>query len=208
MKQQRVLLAPDVMDAAAPVDPPPMTTDDLARLVGAGAPPPTSTMPPDTGDVDLDDVPEEGRPYIPQRTYAVVIIGAEFSRSKSSGQPMITFTWEIVDPKIVVFKNNAVNVEGTKIIEYASLQPQALGKLKSLHKFLGLPAKISTSNPLTNVYMGKAVYAIVNTRSKVLTIEGTNEPILNAEKQPVAQNDYKIERYIGAAPNFNREIPY
>lgn len=160
--------------------------------------------------VDLEDAPDQGRVYLPQQIYTLVIVGATFGKSKSSGNNMITLEYEMVSPKFVRFKNEDIGVEGTSILEYVSLQPQALGKLKALHKTLKLPMKgVDLDNPDTNAYLGKALTAIVATKQKVMNIEGTNEPILDSETgKPVATNEYRIERYQSAAPDHNRQVAF
>ena len=158
---------------------------------------------------NLADAPDQGRPYLPQQRYVLVCTKADFGKSKFSGNNMITLEWEVVDPKVVRFKNDDVKVEGISIIEFASLQPQALGRLKSLHTLLKLPMNVNLNAPDTNIYLGKALAAVVKTNSKTMNIEGTNEPILDPNTgKPIANNEYRVERYLCAEPTFNREIPY
>lgn len=157
--------------------------------------------------VDLNDAPDSGRPYLPQRSYVAVITDAKFGQSKSSGNNMITLEFEVVLPKRVVFKGEDVITEGAKITDFLSLQPQALGKLKSLHKVLGLPSKLNVNNPDTTQYLGKAIEIVVRTEGKVMTIEGTNEPIL-VNGKPISDNNYRIVRYSEGRPDHNRSVAF
>lgn len=99
---------------------------------------------------------------LPQRRYAVRCIEETFGPSKSSGNPMITREWEIVDPEAVII--NGVNkiVAGQKVKQYLTvlvLDPKtgarddaasdkALARLRDENANLGLPAdSIDDENP-------------------------------------------------------------
>lgn len=185
------------------------TTEELAKAVGNGIGAEYAETPAAYDEeVNLEDAPDSGRPYLPQQFYVLVCINAVFGKSKSSGNNMITLEWEVVEPKAVLFKNESYSVEGTSITEYVSLKKDALGKMKALHKTLGLPMNVNLNNPNTNVYLGKAITAVVATRQKVMAKEGTQEPLLGADGKPIATNEYRVDRYIAAKPEFNRALPY
>lgn len=158
--------------------------------------------------VNLAETPDSERPYLPQRVYTLVLVAATFGKSKSSGNGMITLEWEVVQPKNIEFQGNTYTVEGTKLVEYASLQPQALGKLKALHQRWGLPMNLNLTNPNTRLYLGKALTAVVNTKQEKMLAEGTPEAILAPDGKPICNNKYNIVKYQAAAPEFDRVIPY
>lgn len=54
----------------------------------------------------------------PKDRYTICCIEEDFAPSKSSGNPMLTRTWEIINPELVQIGDRQVNVAGAKIIQY------------------------------------------------------------------------------------------
>jgi hypothetical protein len=80
--------------------------------------------------VDFEGVSSEGFPPIPAATYAATVAKVEYqAKSRSSGQPVLNFEFDLVD---------VGNVKGRKLWRGYSLQPKALWNLKQTLERLGI----------------------------------------------------------------------
>jgi hypothetical protein len=121
--------------------------------------------------------------------YKARICGAEFGRSKSSGNPMITLTWEVVAPQEVEVAGELVNIAGVQCTQYYSTSTldsdsesglddektkNNRKKTQELYTTLGIEDPIDFENPDTKVLLGKCAYvgmkSDVNERRKTPTI--------------------------------------
>lgn len=54
----------------------------------------------------------------PKDAYILKCVEESFAPSKSSGNPMLTRTWEIISPEIIVIGDKQVNIGGVKLTQY------------------------------------------------------------------------------------------
>lgn len=71
--------------------------------------------------VNLQDVQEMKFENVPKGTYLAEIDEAKYGMSQSSGKPMITATWKIIDGEY----------EGRKLLQFLSFSPKALPGTKT-----------------------------------------------------------------------------
>lgn len=121
--------------------------------------------------------------------YKARICGAVFGASKSSSNPMITVTWEVVAPQEVEVGGELVNIAGVQTTEYYSTATidkdsesgfddektkNARKRVQELYTTLGIEEAIDWENPDTKPLLGKCAYvgmkSDVNERRKTPTL--------------------------------------
>lgn len=131
---------------------------------------------------------------LPTDNYLVRVIEEAFGPSKSSGNPMITLSCEIISPETVSIAGEDYNVAGTKIqpsyfttktmkngevdVEKTEYNKVRLDELTTQFK---MPAITDPENPALG-FKGKVVWAIVKSEAKAKTKTPTQEQLEAGEK--------------------------
>ena len=154
---------------------------------------------------------------LPTDRYIVRCKKEEFGISKSSGNPMITRTWEIVSPDTIVVNGQSVVIAGTEILQYLTLKnieddaktKAAVGRYLAENKKLGLYSdEVDNENP-SLVCVGVVADAILasdeNTRKKAPTPEQIaagkkfGDNILGQDGKPIKSYQHKVGEILGVS---------
>lgn len=144
--------------------------------------------------VNLEEVADSERPYLPKDNYVAVITDAAYQVSKGEKKtPYISLNWEIVGPEIKQFRGKAIHCKGVQVQQSLFLTQKALGRLKAFHKKLKLPlGNFNLKNPNIVAYLGVGANIIVTTDSKPEIREGTDEVLQDNDGNEIRTNLYKI----------------
>ena len=122
--------------------------------------------------INLNEVTENARPFLPSNTYTIRIADAE-SKTSQAGNPMVVLSWEIVAPESIEDDElGNVRIAGLQFREYLVFTEKAAARVKRLHRTLELPFEINCSDdsdpwgtvePDASIYAGKAAYATIKT---------------------------------------------
>lgn len=152
---------------------------------------------------------------LPKDRRTLRCIEESFGLSQSSGNPMITRTWEIVEPNEIEIGDRKVDIDGVKVTQYlptknkedAEKSNKAFGRLVEDLKSLGYSeSEIDDENPPL-IAKGKVVDAIVygkeNKSFKPPTAEEKKngarfgQPIKDAQGKDVVVYQPQIETILG-----------
>ncbi len=162
--------------------------------------------------INLNEVTENARPFLPSNTYTIRVADAE-SRRSQAGNPMVVLTWEIVAPESIEDADlGTVRIAGLQFRQYVVFIEKAASKVKQLHRTLNLPAELDcddkddpwgTVKTDANLYRGKAAYATIKTE-KITKKNAEGEAMLDpATGDPVTFNGYSIGSLVSAAPEMD-----
>jgi hypothetical protein len=133
----------------------------------------------------------------PQDNYILRCTDASFGPSKSSGNPMITLSFEIVAPESINVAGTDYNVAGIKTLDYylttqskdgeGNVNVEKTENLKTrlddaTTKF-GIPAVTNPENPSIEEFKGKFIWACVNSKTSERRKAPTTEQLARGEKQ-------------------------
>lgn len=107
--------------------------------------------------------------------YILRILEPKFGESKSSGNPMITFDFEIVSPEEMQVGDEMFNVAGVKLTQYFPTQviengqldvektQKAAARLQDFYKKCGVSFDgFNPENPDVSSFKGKLIWALLN----------------------------------------------
>ena len=159
--------------------------------------------------INLNDVKENARPFLPSNTYTIRVADVE-TRTSQAGNPMVVLSWEIVAPESVEDPDlGDVRIAGLQFREYLVFIEKAAIRIKRLHRVLDLPFEINCSDesdpwgtvePNGDVYKGKAAYATIKTEKMVRKNAEGEAMVDPATGDPVTFNAYSTGELISAAP--------
>lgn len=157
--------------------------------------------------ITREEVIKKGNVRVPRDLYQLRCIDAKFGISKSSENPMITLTWEIVGPDSITVDGMKADVRGKQLTQYLVLTAKNAGNVFELHEKLGLPAEtLDDQNPDTEVYKNLVVDAILSSEDVISRKEPTPEqrasrqqgdPILDGEGKQIVSYRPKLENVLG-----------
>jgi len=162
--------------------------------------------------INLNEVTENARPFLPSNTYTIRVADAE-SKTSQAGNPMVVLSWEIVAPESIEDADlGTVRIAGLQFRQYVVFIEKAASKVKQLHRTLNLPAELDcddkddpwgTVKTDANLYRGKAAYATIKTE-KITKKNAEGEAMLDpATGDPVTFNGYSIGSLVSAAPEMD-----
>ena len=162
--------------------------------------------------INLNEVTENARPFLPSNTYTIRVADAE-SRTSNAGNPMVVLSWEIVAPESIEDDElGTVRIAGLQFRQYVVFIEKAAPKVKQLHRTLNLPPELKcedkkdpwgTVQTEEDLYKGKAAYATINTE-KITKKNGEGEAMIDpATGDPVTFNGYSIGSLVSAAPEMD-----
>jgi hypothetical protein len=158
----------------------------------------------------------------PQDNYLVRCTSAGFGPSKTSGKPMITLEFEILSPEVVEIGGEQFTVAGiqtrpsyhvTQSIDgEGNLDAEKTETIKEnldkLCEAFQLPLIDNPENPVVDTFVGKVVWALVNSEKFEKRKSPTADQLKRGEKQgdilknpitgePLVSYYPKIERFFG-----------
>ena len=162
--------------------------------------------------INLNEVTENARPFLPSNTYTIRVADAE-SRTSQAGNPMVVLSWEIVAPESIEDADlGTVRIAGLQFREYVVFIEKAAHRVKKLHRTLNLPGELKCSDASDpwgtviteeDLYKGKAAYATINTE-KITKKNAEGEAMLDpATGEPLSFNGYSIGELVSAAPEMD-----
>jgi hypothetical protein len=84
--------------------------------------------------IDLNEVRENARPFLPSNTYTIRVADAE-SKTSQAGNPMVVLSWEIVAPESIEDDElGNVRIAGLQFREYLVFTEKAAARVKRLLK--------------------------------------------------------------------------
>lgn len=162
--------------------------------------------------------------------FIVRCIGANFGPSKSSGNPMVTLSWEIVSPQQVEIGDGQYVIAGIKCGDtyYTTSNPKDLTKQENARKRfeefctkLGIdPATINWDNVDTKPFLGKLVFVMISPdveerRKNPTAAQLAANPKAEGDVmrnpingQPLVDYYPKIREVFGLAPSDGVTLPY
>jgi hypothetical protein len=166
--------------------------------------------------INLNEVTENARPFLPSNTYTIRVADAE-SKTSQAGNPMVVLSWEIVAPESIEDDElGNVRIAGLQFREYLVFMEKSAARVKRVHRTLNLPSELDCedeSDPWGTVktdadlYKGKAAYATINTE-KITKKNGEGEAMIDpATGDPVTFNGYSIGQLLSAAPDQDISTP-
>ena len=166
--------------------------------------------------INLNEVTENARPFLPSNTYTIRVADAE-SKTSQAGNPMVVLSWEIVAPEAIEDDDlGNVRIAGLQFREYLVFLEKSAARVKRLHRTLELSADLDCSDendpwgtvqPNADIYKGKAAYATIKTE-KVTKKNAEGEAMLDpATGDPVTFNGYSIGQLVSAAPEMDIIVP-
>ena len=166
--------------------------------------------------INLNDVTENARPFLPSNTYTIRVADAE-SKTSQAGNPMVVLSWEIVAPESIEDDElGNVRIAGLQFREYLVFTEKAAARIKHLHRTLELPFEINCSDdsdpwgtvePDASIYAGKAAYATIKTE-KVTKKNAEGEAMIDPSTgDPVTFNGYSVGQLMSAAPDQDIIVP-
>jgi hypothetical protein len=166
--------------------------------------------------INLNEVTENARPFLPSNTYTIRVADAE-SKTSQAGNPMVVLSWEIVAPESIEDDDlGNVRIAGLQFREYLVFLEKSAARVKRLHRTLELSADLDCSDendpwgtvqPNADIYKGKAAYATIKTE-KVTKKNAEGEAMLDpATGDPVTFNGYSIGQLVSAAPEMDIIVP-
>ena len=166
--------------------------------------------------IDLNEVTENARPFLPSNTYTIRVADAE-SKTSQAGNPMVVLSWEIVAPESIEDDDlGNVRIAGLQFREYLVFTERAAARIKRLHRTLELPFEVKCSDekdpwgtvePDAGIYTGKAAYSTIKTE-KVTKKNAEGEAMIDpATGDPVTFNGYSIGQLMSAAPDQDIVVP-
>jgi len=166
--------------------------------------------------INLNEVTENARPFLPSNTYTIRVADAE-SKTSQAGNPMVVLSWEIVAPESIEDDDlGNVRIAGLQFREYLVFLEKSAARVKRLHRTLELSANLvcsdendlwGTVQPNADIYKGKAAYATIKTE-KVTKKNAEGEAMLDpATGDPVTFNGYSIGQLVSAAPEMDIIVP-
>lgn len=148
-----------------------------------------------------------GRMNFPKNRYVVRLMEKAFGLSKSSNNPMITMTWEIVGKVIngVLVTTSAikqddgnikvVDISGMKCMNWLTLSEANMGRVRDFHRIMGLPlVDINPEAPDLSVYDSLvANYILSGDKYSELSDDidektGLQIPIMDDDGKPIVKN--------------------
>jgi len=162
--------------------------------------------------INLNEVTENARPFLPSNTYTIRVADAE-SRRSQAGNPMVVLTWEIVAPESIEDADlGTVRIAGLQFREYLVFMEKAAARIKRVHRTLSLPSELDcddendpwgTVKTDADLYKGKAAYATIKTE-KITKKNGEGEAMLDpATGEPMTFNGYSVGSLVSAAPELD-----
>tara|TARA_R110002020_G_scaffold2335_6_gene10793 strand:+ start:2986 stop:3495 length:510 start_codon:yes stop_codon:yes gene_type:complete len=162
--------------------------------------------------INLNEVTENARPFLPSNTYTIRVADAE-SRRSQAGNPMVVLTWEIVAPESIEDADlGTVRIAGLQFREYLVFMEKAAARIKRVHRTLNLPSELDcddendpwgTVKTDADLYKGKAAYATIKTE-KITKKNGEGEAMLDpANGEPMTFNGYSVGSLVSAAPELD-----
>ena len=166
--------------------------------------------------INLNEVTENARPFLPSNTYTIRVADAE-SKTSQAGNPMVVLSWEIVAPESIEDDElGTVRSAGLQFREYLVFMETSAARGKRVHRTLNLPPELDCedeSDPWGTVktdadlYKGKAAYATINTE-KITKKNGEGEAMIDpATGDPITFNGYSIGQLLSAAPDQDISTP-
>ena len=162
--------------------------------------------------INLNEVTENARPFLPSNTYTIRVADAE-SKTSQAGNPMVVLSWEIVAPESIKDDElGNVRIAGLQFREYLVFIEKSAARIKRLHRTLELPSDIDCSDesdpwgtvqPNADIYKGKAAYATIDTK-KVTKKNAEGEAMLDpATGEAISFNGYSVGSLVSAAPDMD-----
>lgn len=156
--------------------------------------------------IDLTGVKgEQGRPYIDNQCLANRCVSMTFGKSGAQND-MFTAVLEVCSPT-ARSGETTVAIAGAQITDWFVMSGNAEAVRRGKEKLVAFmkackvvdTSKLDANNPaaLKSMFVGRGVKAEVFTQSKPLEENGA--PVLGDDGQPIANNNYRVGRYIGAA---------
>ena len=166
--------------------------------------------------INLNEVTENARPFLPSNTYTIRVADAE-SKTSQAGNPMVVLSWEIVAPESIEDDDlGNVRIAGLQFREYLVFTERAAARIKRLHRTLELPFEVKCSDekdpwgtvePDAEIYVGKAAYATIRTEKGTKKNAEGEAMIDPATGDPVTFNGYSIGQLVSAAPDQDIIVP-
>lgn len=158
----------------------------------------------------------------PQDNYLVRCTSAIFGPSKSSGKPMITMEFEILSPEVVEIGGEQYTVAGVQTRPYYQVTQSIDGdgnldaektetikeNLDKVCEAFGIPPIDNPENPVIEGFVGKVVWALLNSEKFEKRRSPTAAQLAKGEKvgdilknpitgEPLVSYSPKIERFFG-----------
>ena len=84
--------------------------------------------------INLNEVTENARPFLPSNTYTIRVADAE-SRTSNAGNPMVVLSWEIVAPESIEDADlGTVRIAGLQFREYLVFMEKSAARVKRVHQ--------------------------------------------------------------------------
>jgi len=132
---------------------------------------------------------------LPAGRYTIRCIDSAFGPSKSSGNPMITLSWEVVAPERVNINGTEKVIAGIKMDSYHTTinlgangkrddakSEASLARLSETLKALQLPTTIDDENPDLTVFNGIVAEAVLDSDENTLKAKATPEQLAQGIK--------------------------
>ena len=166
--------------------------------------------------INLNDVTENARPFLPSNTYTIRVADAE-SKTSQAGNPMVVLSWEIVAPESIEDDTlGNVKIAGLQFRQFLPYIEKMAGRIKKMHRTLELSPDIKCSDennpwetvqPDPDIYKGKAVYATIKTEPVPRKNENGEAMLDPATGEPVTFNGYSVNEIVSAAPELDIVVP-
>lgn len=163
-------------------------------------------------ELNLENVVRMGGFKLPTDRYVVRQVASKSGPSQSSGNPMITLSFEIVcdaqGSETVILPNGQTGmVAGIEMDYYLTLTDKTAARIADFHELIGKPLKsIDKENPDLSIYDGLVLDAILRGEEQVSCKDATPEekaagkrgvPILDAQGKQVKSYRASIQRILG-----------
>ncbi len=142
-----------------------------------------------------------GGNYVPRGTYQLRVKEEPKVAKSKKGNPMLVFTFEIVQPQVVVVDGKESDISGIEVPCWATLPPAATFTLEQLHEAMELPfggvELGEDGRPQGIEYAGREFWGILKTEKADQKREGTDEVLLNPlTGQPLQSDRVTFEKPI------------
>lgn len=154
---------------------------------------------------------------LPQNRYVARITEAVFGPSKSSGNNMITLSWEIVAPEIIEVGDRKFNIGGSTFTTYCPVENKqdpakdsaAKGRTFDLYEAVtGVrPDELDENNPELGPLKGAVLDVILGSNESMRLMDPTPEerangarygkPILDDKGQPIKSYQIALREILG-----------
>lgn len=143
---------------------------------------------------------------LPRDRYTARIKDVKYGTS-STGNPMITLGWEVIEPEQVVINGQQYAIQGSEFSSYLSLTEKAASMVFDTLEKLELPAdEIDEANPNIEQFRGLVADVILNSEESSARKDPTPEqraarqqgdPILDANGKEIKSYRVRLEQVLG-----------